>query len=101
EGVADEVGHALDVLVLEIVGEDDRVALFLEGEDLLLDRRERRERGARRKDDGLVVEERRHGRRRKRLSRRKWTREWGPAGSVPRIAGGLANEVEEGVEIRP
>ncbi len=52
EGVADEIGDALDVLVLVIVGEDDGVALFLEGEDFLLDGGERRLGGARREDDG-------------------------------------------------
>jgi hypothetical protein len=56
EGVADEIGHALDVLGLVVVREDDGVALFFEREDLLLDRGQGRGRGTRRKDEGLVVD---------------------------------------------
>ena len=41
EGVADVIGHFLDFAVLIIMGEDDGVFLFLEGEDFLLKRAHR------------------------------------------------------------
>jgi hypothetical protein len=62
EGIADEIGDALDVLVLVVVSEDDGVALFFKGEDLLLDGGERGKLGARREDEGFVVEDGGHGR---------------------------------------
>src|SRR5690606_32386736 len=61
ERIAHVVGDLLNGLDLVVVGEDDGVAFALEGEDFLLDGRERRRGVAGRENERFVVEIGGHG----------------------------------------
>ena len=56
EGVAEIIGHPLDGLDLVIVGQDNGVALLLQGQDFLLQRGERLLPGFRGKDLRFKIE---------------------------------------------